>query len=92
MNPLFIKLNPAFVTLAYMGWVPVWFAAIVIGRDLVIIGGTAYYHLRVAKLEGEPTGVSKLNTVFQILFILLTITNGASATITGDASIGLIAV
>lgn len=65
----------AFVTLAYMGWVPVWFAAIVIGRDIVIIGGTLYYQLFVAPIHGEPTDASKLNTVFQILFLLLTITH-----------------
>jgi cardiolipin synthase len=63
----------SFVTLTWMGWVPVWFTAIVIGRDLIIIGGTIVYQLTVAPVHGEPTGASKLNTVFQILFILLTI-------------------
>lgn len=63
----------AFVTLTRMGWAPVWFTAIVIGRDIIIIGGTIVYQLRVAPIHGEPTGASKLNTVFQILFILLTV-------------------
>jgi cardiolipin synthase len=62
-----------FVTLTWMGWVPVWFMAIVIGRDLIIIGGTIVYQVLVAPIHGEPTPASKLNTVFQILFILLTI-------------------
>jgi cardiolipin synthase len=56
-----------------MGWVPVWFTAIVIGRDIIIIAGTIVYQLLVAPIHGEPTRASKLNTVFQILFILLTI-------------------
>ncbi len=64
-----------FVTLTWMGWVPVWFTAIVIGRDLIIIGGTLVYQLTVAPIHGEPTQASKLNTVFQILFILLTISH-----------------
>lgn len=64
-----------FVTLTWMGWVPVWFTAIVIGRDIIIIGGTIVYQLRVAPIHGEPTGASKLNTVFQILFILLTVSH-----------------
>jgi cardiolipin synthase len=61
----------AFVTLAWIGLVPVWFSAIVVGRDIIIISGTIIYQLTVAPIHGEPTGASKLNTVFQILFILL---------------------
>lgn len=62
-----------FVTLTWMGWVPVWFTAIVIGRDVIIIAGTIVYQLTVAPVHGEPTGASKLNTVFQILFVWLTV-------------------
>jgi cardiolipin synthase len=64
-----------FVTLAWMGWVPVWFAAIVIGRDLIIIGGTVVYQLQVAPVYGEPTKASKLNTLFQIVFVLATVSH-----------------
>lgn len=63
----------SFVSLTWIGLVPIWFTAVVIGRDLVIIGGTIAYHFLVGPLEGEPTRASKLNTVLQILFILLTI-------------------
>ena len=62
-----------FVTLTWMGWVPVWFTALVIGRDIIIIAGTIVYQLLVEPVHGEPTAASKLNTVFQIMFILLTI-------------------
>ncbi|MDH3818362.1 MAG: CDP-alcohol phosphatidyltransferase family protein [Myxococcales bacterium] len=65
----------AFVTLAWIGLVPVWFSAVVVGRDILIISGTIIYQLTVAPIHGEPTGASKLNTVFQILFILLAITH-----------------
>ena len=65
----------SFVTLTIIGLVPVWFTAIVIGRDLVIITGTIVYQLFVAPIYGEPTNASKLNTVFQIMFVLLTITH-----------------
>ena len=64
-----------FVTLTWLGWVPVWFTAIVVGRDLIIIGGTVVYQLRVAPVHGEPTQVSKLNTVVQILFLLATVSH-----------------
>jgi cardiolipin synthase len=65
----------AFVTLAWIGLVPAWFSAVVVGRDVIIIGGTIVYQLTVAPIHGEPTGTSKLNTVLQILFVLMTITN-----------------
>jgi cardiolipin synthase len=65
----------SFVTLTWMGWVPVWFTALVIGRDIIIVGGTIFYQLRVAPIHGEPTRASKLNTVLQILFILLTVSH-----------------
>ncbi len=65
----------AFVTLAWIGLVPIWFSAIVIGRDLIIITGTIVYQLSVAPIHGEPTGASKLNTVLQILFVLFTISH-----------------
>lgn len=65
----------SFVTLTIIGLVPIWFTAVVIGRDLVIISGTIVYQLYVAPIYGEPTNASKLNTVFQIMFILLTITH-----------------
>ena len=65
----------AFVTLAWVGLVPVWFSAIVVGRDIIIISGSIFYQLTVAPIHGEPTGASKLNTVFQILFVLLTISH-----------------
>lgn len=64
-----------FVTLTWMGWVPVWFTAIVVGRDVIIIVGTLVYQLLVAPLHGEPTGASKLNTVLQIAFLLMTVSH-----------------
>ena len=65
----------AFVTLAWIGLVPVWFSAIVVGRDIIIISGTIVYQLTVAPIHGEPTGASKLNTVFQTLFVLFVISH-----------------
>ena len=64
-----------FVTLTYLGWVPVWFTAIVVGRDVIIILGTLVYQLTVAPVHGEPTKASKLNTVLQIVWLLLTVSH-----------------
>lgn len=72
LDPVADKLLVAgtFITLAWTGHVPVWLAAVVVFRDIVIIGGAALYSLFVAPVEGEPTRISKLNTGLELLFIL----------------------
>ena len=67
-----LLLVSVFVTLAYLGLVPVALAAIVVGRDVVIVAGALGYQLLIAPLEGQPMPVSKLNTACQLLFVLLT--------------------
>jgi cardiolipin synthase len=64
-----------FVTLTWMGLVPVWFTAIVVGRDVIIILGTLVYQVLVEPVHGEPTQASKLNTVLQIAFLVSTVGN-----------------
>ena len=61
------------MTLSWLGWVPVWFTAIVIGRDVVIVAGIIAYQALVEPVHGNPTLASKLNTVLQIAFALLVI-------------------
>lgn len=65
----------AFLTLTWIGIVPAWFTAIVVGRDVIIMGGSLLYQLRVGPFHGEPSGVSKLNTVLQILFVVFVLTH-----------------
>lgn len=64
-----------FVTLTWIGLVPAWFTSVVLGRDLLIVAGVFAHHLWLAPVKGEATGISKLNTAFQILFMVLTITH-----------------
>ena len=59
-----------FVTLAWSGEIPVWLAAIVILRDVVIVAGALAYNYLVRPVPGEPTRISKLNTALQMLFVL----------------------
>jgi cardiolipin synthase len=63
----------SYAALTWTGLLPVWLFMLIILRDIVIVGGAATYHLRVARLEAEPTLISKLNTVLQILLVLLVI-------------------
>lgn len=72
LDPLADKLMlvSGFVTLAWLGVIPAWLVALIILRDVVIVTGAIVYHLRIEKLEAEPSAVSKVNTLAQILLIL----------------------
>jgi cardiolipin synthase len=72
LDPIADKLLVAgtFITLVYTGHAPFWLAAIVVLRDLVIIGGATAYNFLIGPVEGEPTRISKLNTALELLFIL----------------------
>lgn len=73
IDPLADKLLvvSSFLTLGWLGWIPVWLVVLVILRDLVIVAGAIFYHLRIERLEeAEPTIVSKLNTAAQIFLVL----------------------
>jgi cardiolipin synthase len=72
LDPLADKLLVAgsFITLAYTQDIPVWLAATVILRDVVIIAGAAAYNFLVKPVQGEPTRISKLNTTLQLLFLV----------------------
>lgn len=59
-----------FITLAYTQQIPVWLAAVVILRDVVIVAGAMAYNFIVRPVPGEPTRISKLNTALQMLFVL----------------------
>lgn len=60
-----------FVTLALSGLIPAWLAALVIARDIVIMGGAITYHFLYGDLEGKPTRISKLNTVLELLYVIV---------------------
>ena len=79
LDPLADKLLlvSAFITLGYLGLLPVYLVGLVLLRDLVIVSGAVAYHFRVARLEADPSWVSKVNTVLQIALVLLVIFNQA---------------
>lgn len=75
LDPIADKLLVAgtFVTLSITGHLPVWLAAVVILRDVVIVGGATAYNFLVRPVEGEPTRISKLNTAIELLLVLFVI-------------------
>ena len=75
MDPLADKLLlvSCFVTLGWLEMIPMWLVALVVLRDLVIVGGAIVFHMRVERLEAAPSIVSKLNTFTQIVLVLAVI-------------------
>ena len=66
-----ILLVGVFLTLAIMELIPLWLAAAAVGRDVIITAGAIIYKWLFGDPEGRPTWISKLNTLCQILFLLL---------------------
>ena len=54
-----------------------WIVGLVLFRDLVIFFGALTYKLLFGPLHGEPTAVSKLNTLCQIVFCLAVVATAA---------------
>jgi cardiolipin synthase len=68
-----------FVSLTTLDLVPFALTLIVVVRDVVIVSGALAYQRVAGHLQGEPTLISKLNTVCVLLFMVLTIMHAAWA-------------
>jgi cardiolipin synthase len=75
LDPLADKalLISCYLVLGAMGLLPIWLALAVLLRDLVIVSGGVLYHYLVEDVQASPTRLSKLNTVLQILLVVLVI-------------------
>lgn len=75
LDPLADKLllMACYLTLGWQGLIPAWLVAVVIGRDVVIVVGALAYHYLIARVSGEPSRISKLNTFTQLALVLVVI-------------------
>ncbi len=73
LDPLADKLLVAcgMLTLLWQGHFPLWLAAIVLLRDIIIMSGAFAYRRATGKLEMQPLPVSKLNTAVQFTLVLV---------------------
>lgn len=73
MDPVADKLLVAatFIIFTVQGYIPIWVASIVIGRDAIIMGGAGAYRLFFEPIEFAPTLISKANTAMQIVMLLM---------------------
>jgi cardiolipin synthase len=81
LDPLADKvlLVTAFITLTVVGRVPIWLAIVVVSRDVIIGCGALTYRFFFGPINGQPTLVSKLNTLFQIGYVLIVVGAQAAA-------------
>ena len=77
LDPLADKalLMSSFLVLGATGLIPIWLVVAALCRDLVIMGGALYYNFTVEEVQAAPTLVSKLNTLLQILLVILVTMN-----------------
>lgn len=77
MDPLADKLLMVltYLTLGYLGHLPFWLVAIVIGRDIIIISGGIAYRIFIEEPIFNPTFISKINTVLQLGLVVLVLFN-----------------
>ena len=60
----------AYLMLTLTEVLPVWLFILVLGRDLLIVGGALAYHYGIGRFDMEPSLPGKLNTFIQILVVL----------------------
>lgn len=60
----------AYLMLTFTSVLPVWLFILVLGRDLLIVGGALAYHYTIGKYDMEPSIPGKINTFVQILVAL----------------------
>ncbi|MGH8136411.1 MAG: CDP-alcohol phosphatidyltransferase family protein, partial [Steroidobacteraceae bacterium] len=84
-----LLLVSVFITLTWLGLVPLWLAAAAVARDVIIGVGAWVYLALFGPLEGRPTMPSKLNTLIQLLFVIAVVGRAASPAVPEWLIVGL---
>lgn len=87
-----LLLVTVFVVLAWVGLLPVWLVALVVGRDLVIVAGALTFRIVIGPYDARPSRLSKANTVLQVCLALAAIVSGAGWLGAGNWLAGLTAL
>jgi len=59
-----------YAVLGWMGWIPSWLLAAVIGREVVVVSGALAYYVLIGRYEMAPSMASKVNTVLQLILVV----------------------
>ena len=85
LDPIADKLNMFIATalLAWQGFVPLWLAAAIIGRDVLIVAGVIVWRHMRGEITIKPTYLSKLNTVLEFSMLVLVMAVAAGWIVAG---------
>ncbi len=72
-----LLLVAVFIVGTWNGLVPPWLAATAIARDVLIGLGALVFLLWFGPLQGRPSVISKINTLFQLSYLLAVMTQAA---------------
>ena len=80
LDPIADKLSMfvATVVLAWQGLIPLWLAAAIVLRDVVIVSGAVAYRATIGRLEIAPTILSKVNTFIEFGVLLAVMAHAAA--------------
>ena len=72
VDPLADKLLlvTSYLCLSIVGVMPVWLTAVVLGRDLLLVGGAIVYRRVIGPFKVRPSLLGKLSTLLQIVLVL----------------------
>lgn len=85
-----LLLMGAILALGWLNELPGWLVALVILRDLLIVGGAVSYHLLIERFEAAPLMISKLNTLVQLILVCAVIVHYGMIPLPGTLLTGLI--
>jgi cardiolipin synthase len=79
LDPLADKLLivTVYVESAWLGLAPWWLTSAVVARDVFIGLGALVFRLWFGPLHGRPTVSSKINTLLQLLYVMVVLMNAA---------------
>lgn len=74
LDPIADKLliMSSYIMLAFIGGIPLWFAVLVVSRDIILLFGYGVVYLSTGeRLKIQPTPAGKLNTLFQLATVVV---------------------
>ncbi len=91
-----LLLSAGYVGFAITELLPLWLCLLVLGRDVIIVGGAVAYHALVEPLTAAPSRLSKFTTALQIALAVAVLALAAGAVaippVVLDAAIVLVAM
>lgn len=79
-----LLLVSCYVALGWLGHIPMWLTYVVVGRDIIILAGALAFHVLIGRYDMEPSWMSKVNTVAQLVLGLAVVLSLAGLPLSAD--------